>query len=203
MQDVKFSQRLPWRVLSSGTKRPLVRWKSTDVKEKHYDSFFRVKKYNHKAEFFLELKDFRTSSIVRILKNQKIKTRRFGNWMFPSSGEGRHLLCWVRTKPENLLILRVIHHRQNPRELFFLLTWHWFLAGFSSSETSVEFQWTTQRYILEDNSAGYILVMLVWHKMKVSLSSFYKKGNQKSPFANRYRLLGCQSPFSWYFKNIV
>jgi hypothetical protein len=87
------------------------------------------------TEDSLELKGFRTSSIVQILKNQKKKTRRFGNWicfrpqvrgdiysvgsldqvqwleranldqdknttfrkldLFPSSGEWRHLLCWV------------------------------------------------------------------------------------------------------------
>jgi hypothetical protein len=26
---------------------------------------------------------------------KKGQTRRFGNWMFPSSDEGRHLFCWV------------------------------------------------------------------------------------------------------------
>jgi hypothetical protein len=43
-----------------------------------------------------ELMGFRTSSIVRILNNSKIKNTTFRTQdLFPSSGEWRHLLCWV------------------------------------------------------------------------------------------------------------
>jgi hypothetical protein len=72
---------------------------------------------------------FWTLSIVR---NSKYKTtQRFGNWMFPPSGEGggetptllgylktANLNHWIGrwTKSRNPVILSAIHHRQNPSD---------------------------------------------------------------------------------------
>jgi hypothetical protein len=57
------------------------------------------------------------------LEDKNTTFRKLG--LFPSSGEGRQLLCWVHYKEltsisgpviENPLILCVVHHRQNPIE---------------------------------------------------------------------------------------
>jgi hypothetical protein len=51
MLDMRFSQRLLWRVSTSGMQRSIIRYKSANISKEHIVSIFRVEEWAKKASW--------------------------------------------------------------------------------------------------------------------------------------------------------
>jgi hypothetical protein len=90
-----------WTVPSSGIRRRVVRWVSTDVSEEHIASIFRVE----------EISSAKTSKQARGKQKEKPQILRRGSWLLKRSWG--HLECDEYVVPSQFL--RQINYKQNPQ----------------------------------------------------------------------------------------
>jgi hypothetical protein len=141
LYDLRFPQCWLWRVPSSGIWRHIVCWAATDVSEEHIASIFRV-------EGIIQQEPARhSSSISWIVESEALTAVAMKSTIFWDVTPCSSLkVNWrFRGLPPNFTLVSSLAYSSALK-----------MKVICSSETSVDFQWTTQHYISEDSTL-YIL----------------------------------------------